>query len=74
MKGSSSVLSGEVITAYTHRLVARFSLLPWFDRVDSKSNPVDGLSRNRMEGDWDLVEITFPSDLSAELDKFLSSD
>ena len=37
IKGSSSVLSGEVITAYTHQLVAKFSVRPWFDRVDSKS-------------------------------------
>ena len=72
VKGSSSVLSGEVITAYTHGLVARYSLMPWFDRVDSKSNPVDGLSRNRLEGDWDLVPIVFPTDLSDQLNLFLA--
>ena len=30
--------------------------LPWFDRVESKANPVDGLSRGDMTGDWLSVE------------------
>ena len=37
----------------------------WFDRVDTKSNPVDGLSRGKLEGDWDIVPLKFPG---AELD------
>ena len=43
VKGSSSVLSGEVITAYTHSRVAAIGLWPWFDRVASPDNPVDKL-------------------------------
>ena len=46
--------------------------MPWFDRVDSKSNPVDKLSRGQVEGDWDLVPIAFPTDLSNELSDFLA--
>ena len=68
VKGSSSVMLGKVVTSYTHSMVARFSLLPWFDRVDSKSNPVDGLSRKKLAGDWDLVPIVFPQVL---IDKLL---
>ena len=73
VKGSSSVLSGELITAFTHEHVARWSILPWFDRVDSKSNPVDGLSRGDMRGEWDLVPVEFPKRLAASLDEFLAS-
>ena len=45
VKGSSSVMSGEVITAHTHSLIAASGLWPWFGRVSSKDNPVDQLSR-----------------------------
>ena len=39
---------------------------PWFDRVDTKSNPVDGLSRGDLSGNWDLVPLDFPgAELSA---------
>ena len=36
------------------------NVIPWFDRVDSAANPVDGLSRNRMDGPWVLQDIEFP--------------
>ena len=49
-------------------IVARRRLFPWFDRVDTKSNPVDGLSRGRMEGPWLKVETgKFASGLLREL-------
>ena len=71
IKGSSSVLSGEVISCYTHGMVAKRSLWPWFDRCDTHSNPVDGLSRKRREGDWDLVPIQFPPYLLELLARYL---
>ena len=71
IKGSSSVMSGEVITSYTHTLVAKHSLWPWFDRCDTGSNPVDGLSRNDMKGDWELRPIVFPPDLLSRLSAYL---
>ena len=37
VKGSSSVLSGEVITAFTHSRVAKLGLWSWFDRVPLKA-------------------------------------
>ena len=71
VKGSSSVLSGEVITSYTHSMIAKHSILPWFDRVDTHSNPVDGLSRKDLAGDWTIVPITFPPVLERRLVTFL---
>ena len=66
-KGSSSVLSGEVIVGMTHELVSKYGVVPWFDRVDSASNPVDKLSRGAMSGPWRLVRIRFPRDLLVRL-------
>ena len=73
VKGSSSVLSGEVITAHTHSLISRSGLWPWFDRVASKDNPVDQLSRGKPEGPWELVDIEFPPDLLVELNAYIGS-
>ena len=42
--------------------------LAWFDRVESKSNPVDGLSRGVMKGPWaDVVEAKIPSGLMQKI-------
>ena len=55
---------GDFIVGYAWEIVARRRLIPWFDRVDTKSNPVDGLSRGRMEGPWDnVVKGKFPEGL-----------
>jgi hypothetical protein len=71
VKGSSSVLSGEVITAYTHSRCSAIGLWSWFDRVASADNPVDGLSRGKMEGPWQLVDIVFPPVLLKNLRTYL---
>ena len=55
VKGSSTVLSGDLIVGHAWEAIARRRLLPWFDRVDSGSNPVDGLSRGRSGGPWQCV-------------------
>ena len=73
VKGSSSVLSGEVITAHTHSLISRSGLWPWFDRVASKDNPVDQLSRGKPDGPWELVDIEFPPGLLVELNAYIGS-
>ena len=39
--------------------------------MDSKSNPVDGLSRGDATGDWELRDIVFPPDLLENLTKYL---
>ena len=69
VKGSSSVLSGDVMVGCTHELAARFGGIGWYDRVDSASNPVDKLSRGSMEGPWRLVTIRFPPALLNQLSR-----
>ena len=74
VRGSSSVMSGEFITSWTHGLVAKRNLWPWFDRVDTGSNPVDKCSRGVLGGDWDLKPICVPPKLINALVAFLGSD
>ena len=66
-KGSSSVMSGEVIVGFTQELIAKRGIIAWFDRVDTHSNPVDGLSRGDLHGPWRLVRIRFPSGLATRI-------
>ena len=66
-KGSSSVLSGEVIVGLTHELAAEHGVVGWFDRVDSDSNPVDQLSRGVLQGPWRLVRVRFPPSLRSRI-------
>ena len=72
-KGSTSVNSAEIIVAWTHSRLAKFGIIAWFDRVDTKSNPVDGLSRGDMSGPWRLLEINFPPDMLSSLRSFLDA-
>ena len=74
VRGSSSVLSGECITAYTHQLIAHYGLRSWFDRVDTAANPVDKLSRGELSGDWELLPISFPPELLESICAFLAPD
>jgi len=61
VRGSSSVTNGDVIVGMTWSEVHRLQVLPWFDRVESKSNPVDGLSRGKRHGPWGkLRPLTLP--------------
>jgi hypothetical protein len=61
VKGSSSCLGTDTLVGLTWQKVANLGVLPWFDRVDTKSNPVDGLSRKVLNGPWNLVELKFPA-------------
>ena len=65
------MLSGELITSYTHELIAKRNVWPWFDRVDTHANPVDGLSRGRFEGDWLFAKLRFPQALKERLVAYL---
>ena len=71
VKGSSSVTQQDHIVGETWSSIARLNVLAWFDRVDSKSNPVDGLSRKdfskRRLCNWVWKGITFPKQLRREL-------
>ena len=62
----SRVSATDTIVGLTWRKIAKINACPWFDRVDTKSNPVDGLSRGDLNGNWDIVPLVFPgAELSA---------
>ena len=63
VRGSSSVESGEHITGLTWSHIVGCGCFPWFDRVESDSNPTDGLSRGRLQGPWVLEQIQLPREL-----------
>jgi len=71
VKGSSSVMQQDVIVGYTWEYIARLDVLAWFDRVDSKSNPVDGLSRQdfscRKLCNWIWKHLDFPKKVRSAL-------
>ena len=64
IRGSSSVESGDVIVGLTGLYVVQLKARPWFDRVASDSNPVDGLSRGIMSGPWShVIKLRLPPEL-----------
>ena len=52
INGSSSVREGDVIVGETWSRIQGLGVFPWWDRVDTSSNPVDGLSRGILSGPW----------------------
>jgi len=67
VKGSSSVHQQDLVIGATWSLIASLRALAWFDRVDSASNPVDGLSRKDFSGVWQWRTIYFPTSLLVQL-------
>ena len=66
ISGGLTLAASMVIVGLTWAKIAKINACPWFDRVDTKSNPVDGLRRGDLSGDWDLVPLVFPGpELSA---------
>ena len=64
VNGSSSVCEGDVIIGETWGRIQALQVYAWFDRVDTSSNPVDGLSRGRLAGPWRSVSrLAFPGSL-----------
>ena len=62
IRGSSSLATSNNIVCLTWELCHQNSLWPYFDRVESKANPVDKLSRGCFWGPWDEVKAaSFPS-------------
>ena len=72
IKGGSSVHSADVIAGYVAEQCAALGCWAWFDRVDTHANPVDGLSRGRLEGDWVLIKLKFPQALKDSLVAYLN--
>ena len=61
IRGASSSELGDHIVGLTWALIQQHQLWSYFDRVESKANPVDGLSRQRFNGPWERVyKIEFP--------------
>ena len=60
VKGSASVRQQDLIIGHTWSLIVQLNVLVWFDRVDSASNPVDGLSRGDFSGDWNWQHVAIP--------------
>ena len=63
VNGSSSVREGDVIVGETWSRIQGLKVFTWLDRVDTSSNPVDGLSRGILAGPWDVVQLRFPESL-----------
>ena len=60
IKGSASCIGTDTLVGMTWHTVGKLDVLPWFERVDTKSNPVDGISRKNLDGPWDIVPLNFP--------------
>ena len=73
VKGSSSVGQQDILVGHTWCMVAHLNTLPWFDRLDSKSNPVVGLSRKDFSGNWNWMPIQFPLYVLWDLQKLRPS-
>ena len=71
VKGSSSTGAGDIVVGETWKRIAELDIIPYFDRVASESNPVDGLSRGRMQGPWQRV---LAAELPDNLDKLLENE
>ena len=52
-----------ILIGATWSQIQRLQGFPWSDRVDSKSNPVDGFSRGRLDGPWKVDSLAFPGSL-----------
>ena len=56
----------DTIVGLTWQKISQTNACPWFDRVDTKSKPVDGLSRCDLQGNCELAPLEFPgAELSA---------
>ena len=71
INGSSSVLQADIIVGETWARVAQQEVLPWFDRVDTKVNPVDGMSRQQFDGPWLFRPVRFPEQILVDITDFL---
>jgi hypothetical protein len=61
IRGASSSDLGDHVIVLTWSLIQKRLLWAYFDRVSSKANPVDGLSRRCFGGPWEWVQqIPFP--------------
>ena len=67
VNGSSSVIQGDILIGAACSQIQLLQVVPWFDRVESKSTPVDGLYRRRLDGPWKDESLAFPGSLLGAL-------
>ena len=61
ISGTSALPAADHMVGLTWELCAKLTLIPYFDRVESRANPVDGLSRGSMNGPWrGVAKAVFP--------------
>lgn len=73
VRGSPRADCGDVVVNFTWRLASELRIFLWLDRVSSKSNPVDGLSRKRFAGPWKNVQrMQSLQELRYEIEQSLS--
>ena len=64
IKGSSTITCGDVVVGETWRRIQRLRIHAYLYRVESKANPVDGLSRGVATGPWkQVLKAKLPADL-----------
>ena len=59
LTGSSSIMSGDHVVGATWELAATLGCWPYFERVHTKSNPIDGVSRGDVSGPWETVKDAY---------------
>ena len=69
VRGSSSISSGDHVVGATWEAASELDCWPCFDRVHTKSNPIDGVSRGDFTGPWERVEdATVPLQLIRKME------
>ena len=67
IRGSGSSRNGDVIAGLTWDAVRSLDSWLWIERVMSKANPIDGVSRGQ-NGDWkEIEEARLPRELLRQL-------
>ena len=75
IKGSSTITCGDIVVGETWRRIQQLRVHAYFDRVELKANPVDGLSRGKAAGPWERVlKARLPANLAELLDEGVTVD
>ena len=73
LRGSSSITSGDHVVVLTSTRAAALDFWPYFDRVHTKTNPIDGVSRRDFRGPWQVVtEAVVPLQLIRQMEQACS--
>ena len=74
VSGTSALAAADHVVGLTWEICAQRRLIPYWDRVESKANPVDLLSRGDKEGPWrGVVEGKLPEEELEKLAEELGS-